>query len=169
MGPIWPRCKVHKGLPLPLTLLQVVFTRLPRHGRETLKRGKTGRGGQRRRTRRKSTRSSSLEKTGVDSVGGEPNERRGPLNSRAFFQMLHKYSSEAVQMCTLCLWSCFFYLSLSCFCFFILSLTLVLQPPIWIIRDPVINSHSYFVQHACMQEFVSQRIRHFSFIALCMN
>lgn len=118
MGPIWPRCKVREGLPLSLTLLQVVFTRLPRHGRETLKTGKTGRGGQRRRTRRNSTRSSSLEETGVDSVGGEPNERRGPLYSREFFQMLHKYSSEAVQMCTLCLWSCFFYLSLSCFFFY---------------------------------------------------
>lgn len=31
------------------------------------------------------------------------NERRGALNSREFFQMLHKYSAEAIQMCSLCL------------------------------------------------------------------
>lgn len=31
------------------------------------------------------------------------NERRGALNSREFFQMLHKYAAEAIQMCSLCL------------------------------------------------------------------
>lgn len=139
MGPIWPHSKVREGLPVPLTLLQGAFTRVARRSRGTLKTRKTG-----RRRRRKRKRSSSREKTRVDGVGGEPNERRGPLNSGAFFQVLHKYSSEAIQMCMPCLFPLIVHTLLYFIPFFCDTLPCFLELLVYFLVPPPTRPSTHF-------------------------